>query len=78
MATNNSVRDLTVERMLEAEYKSDQCGDNEIPFLRVEPNALVPPEYKVSVNELPLSTYIELLTFIVVFLGCNFTLLSNS
>lgn len=43
----SSVRDLNLERILDAEYKSEQSGDNEIPYLRVGPNALVPNEYKV-------------------------------
>lgn len=47
----SSVRDLTVERIMEAERISEErSGDNAIPYLRVGPNSMVPPEYKV-INE---------------------------
>ncbi|XP_055706545.1 protein ultraspiracle isoform X2 [Phlebotomus papatasi] len=48
----SSVRDLTIERILEAEQKSEACGDNAIPYLRVGPNSMVPPEYKGAVSHL--------------------------
>lgn len=48
MAQANSVRDLTIERLMEAEQKSEtRNGDNSIPYLRVGPNSLVQAEYKV-------------------------------
>ena len=44
----SSVRDLTIDRIKEAEELSEQRpGDNSIPYLRVGPNSMVPPEYKV-------------------------------
>jgi len=44
----SSVRDLTIERIMEAEQKSEtRSGDNAIPYLRVGPNSMVPQEYKV-------------------------------
>ena len=47
----SSVWDLTIEKVLEAEQKSEtRSGDNAIPYLRVGPNSLVPPEYKVRVG----------------------------
>uniref|UniRef100_A0A1L8DHL9 Nuclear receptor subfamily 2 group B member 4 n=1 Tax=Nyssomyia neivai TaxID=330878 RepID=A0A1L8DHL9_9DIPT len=48
----SSVRDLTIERILEAEQKSETCGDNAIPYLRVGPSSMVPPEYKGAVSHL--------------------------
>ena len=45
----SSMRDLTIERIMEAEQKSEsRSGDNAIPYLRVGPNSVVQPEYKVS------------------------------
>lgn len=45
----SSVRDLTIERVMEAEQKSEtRSGDNAIPYLRVGANSVVQPEYKVS------------------------------
>lgn len=50
---SSSVRDLTIERIIEAEQKSEQLsGDNAIPFLRVGPNSMVQPEYKGAVSHL--------------------------
>lgn len=44
----SSVRDLTIERVMEAEQKSEtRSGDNAIPYLRVGSNSVVQPEYKV-------------------------------
>lgn len=44
----SSVRDLTVERIMDAEQISEsRTGDNAIPYLRVGSNSMVPPEYKV-------------------------------
>lgn len=46
--STSSVRDLTVERIMEAERISEErSGDNAIPYLRVGANSMVPPEYKV-------------------------------
>lgn len=45
----SSVRDLTVDRIMEAERVSEErAGDNAIPYLRVGSNSMVPPEYKVK------------------------------
>lgn len=45
----NPVRDLTIERLMEAEQKSEnRSGDNAIPYLRVGPNSVVQAEYKVN------------------------------
>lgn len=45
----SSVRDLTVDRIMEAEQISEsRTGDNAIPYLRVGSNSMVPQEYKVS------------------------------
>ncbi|XP_019845796.2 protein ultraspiracle [Bactrocera dorsalis] len=50
---SSSVRDLTIERIIEAEQKSEQLsGDNAIPFLRVGPNSMVQPDYKGAVSHL--------------------------
>lgn len=47
----STVRDLTIERVMEAEQKSEtRSGDNAIPYLRVGANSVVQPEYKVSYN----------------------------
>lgn len=47
----NSVRDLTVERLMEAEQKSEtRSGDNAIPYLRVGANSVVQAEYKVCAS----------------------------
>lgn len=44
----STVRDLTIERVMEAEQKSEtRSGDNAIPYLRVGANSVVQPEYKV-------------------------------
>lgn len=45
----SSVRDLTVDRIMEAEQISEsRTGDNAIPYLRVGSTSMVPQEYKVS------------------------------
>lgn len=45
----SSVWDLTIDKVLEAEQKSEmRSGDSAIPYLRVGPNSMVPPEYRVS------------------------------
>lgn len=47
----SSVWDLTIDKVLEAEQKSElRSGDNAIPYLRVGPNSMVPPEYKVRIE----------------------------
>lgn len=47
----NPVRDLTIERLMEAEQKSEnRGGDNAIPYLRVGPNSVVQSEYKVIIQ----------------------------
>lgn len=44
----SSVWDLTIDKVLEAEQKSELLsGDNAIPYLRVGDNSMVPSEYKV-------------------------------
>lgn len=44
----NPVRDLTIERLLDAEQMSEtRNGDNAISYLRVGPNSVVQAEYKV-------------------------------
>lgn len=49
MNPTSSVRDLTIDRIKEAEELSEQrAGDNSIPYLRVGPNSMVPPEYRVK------------------------------
>ncbi|XP_058840549.1 protein ultraspiracle-like, partial [Topomyia yanbarensis] len=47
--STSSVRDVTIERIHEAELLSEQkSGDNAIPYLRVGSNSMIPPEFKVS------------------------------
>lgn len=49
----SSVRDLTIERIIECEQKAEsRCGDNVVPFLRVAPNSMVQTEYKGAVSHL--------------------------
>lgn len=49
----SSLRDLNIERIVEAEQKSEQiCGDNSIMFLRVGQNSMVQPDYKGAVSHL--------------------------
>lgn len=49
----STVKDLTVERILDAEQKSEtQNSDNAIPYLRVEKSSMVPTEYKGPVSHL--------------------------
>lgn len=48
VSQTNPVRDLTIERLVEAEQKSEaRGGDNAIPYLRVGPTSQVQAEYKV-------------------------------
>lgn len=50
---SSSVRDLTIERIIEAEEKAEQLsGDNAIAFLRVGSNSMVQPDYKGAVSHL--------------------------
>lgn len=50
VSQTNPVRDLTIERLTEAEQKSEnRSGDNAIPYLRVGPNSVVQAEYKVNI-----------------------------
>lgn len=50
---SSSVKDLTLERIMEAELKSDETkGESAIPYIRVGPNSLIPPEYKGAVSHL--------------------------
>lgn len=47
----NPVHELTIERLLEAEQKTETGGgtpDHVIPYLRVGPNSVVQSEYKVN------------------------------
>lgn len=47
------VRDLTIERLMEAEQKAEaRSGDNAIPYLRVAQNSVVQAEYKVLLRGL--------------------------
>lgn len=49
----SSVRDLTIERIREAEQLSEtRCGDSAIPYLKVGPNSMVPNEFKGPVSHL--------------------------
>lgn len=49
----SSMRDLTIERIIDAEQKSEaKSGDNAIPYLRVGQNSMVPPNYKGAVSHL--------------------------
>lgn len=49
----STVKDLTVERILDAEKQSEtQNGDNSIPYLRVGTSSMVPTEYKGPVSHL--------------------------
>ncbi|XP_038115906.1 protein ultraspiracle homolog [Culex quinquefasciatus] len=51
--STSSVRDVTIERIHEAEQLSEQkSGDNAIPYLRVGSNSMIPPEYKGAVSHL--------------------------
>ena len=46
--STSSVRDVVVDRFLEAEQIGEQkSGDNAIPYLRVGQNSMIPSEYKV-------------------------------
>lgn len=49
----STVKDLTVERILDADIKSEtQNGDNAIPYLRVGSSSMIPSEYKGAVSHL--------------------------
>lgn len=73
----NSVRDLTVERIIEAERISEErSGDNAIPYLRVGPNSMVPPEYKVCARKIIENGTLVTFFFIIIS-GCCFTFMSN-
>ncbi|XP_058454985.1 protein ultraspiracle homolog isoform X2 [Malaya genurostris] len=51
--STSSVRDVTIERIHEAELLSEQkSGDNAIPYLRVGSNSMIPPEFKIPVSHL--------------------------
>ncbi|XP_053660996.1 protein ultraspiracle [Anopheles marshallii] len=51
--STSSVRDVVVDRFLEAEQLGEQkSGDNAIPYLRVGQNSMIPPEYKGAVSHL--------------------------
>lgn len=80
----NSVRDLTVERLMEAEQKSEtRSGDNAIPYLRVGSNSEVQAEYKVctlSYNSLLLRNFVKFsVCFLYMFIriGSRFAPVSN-
>lgn len=48
MNPTSSVRELTIDRIMDAEEVSEsRTTDNEIPYLRVGTDSMVPPEYKV-------------------------------
>ncbi|XP_055382463.1 protein ultraspiracle isoform X2 [Condylostylus longicornis] len=49
----SSVRDLTIERIIDAEQQAEIIsGDNAIPFLRVGPNSMVQNEFRGAVSHL--------------------------
>uniref|UniRef100_A0A182K6T4 NR LBD domain-containing protein n=1 Tax=Anopheles christyi TaxID=43041 RepID=A0A182K6T4_9DIPT len=51
--STSSVRDVVVDRFLEAEQLGEQkSGDNAIPYLRVGQNSMIPSEYKGAVSHL--------------------------
>ncbi|XP_040171646.1 protein ultraspiracle homolog isoform X2 [Anopheles arabiensis] len=51
--STSSVRDVVVDRFLEAEQIGEQkSGDNAIPYLRVGQNSMIPSEYKGAVSHL--------------------------
>ncbi|XP_061392871.1 protein ultraspiracle [Musca vetustissima] len=50
---SSSLRDLTIERIIEAEQKAETLsGDNVLPFLRVGNNSMVQADYKGAVSHL--------------------------
>uniref|UniRef100_A0A1A9VRP2 Nuclear receptor subfamily 2 group B member 4 n=3 Tax=Glossina TaxID=44049 RepID=A0A1A9VRP2_GLOAU len=50
---SSSLRDLNIERIIEAEQKAEaMSGDNVMPFLRVGPNSMVQHDYKGAVSHL--------------------------
>ncbi|KAM7350076.1 retinoid X receptor ultraspiracle [Cochliomyia hominivorax] len=50
---SSSLRDLTIERIIEAEQKAESLsGDNVLPFLRVGNNSMVQHDYKGAVSHL--------------------------
>lgn len=50
LVNNGPGRDITVERLMEADQMSEaRCGDKSIQYLRVAAtNTMIPPEYRVS------------------------------
>lgn len=53
ISPTSSVKDLTLERIMEAEMKTEETkGDSAIPYIRAGPNSLIPPEYKGAVSHL--------------------------
>lgn len=76
----SSVRDLTVDRIMEAEQISEsRTGDNAIPYLRVGSNSMVPQEYKVSfINSSRIAFVFTLFIFrFLYYTGCCFTFVPN-
>lgn len=50
---SNLLRDISIERLLEAEQKAENSsGDHILPFLRVGPNSMVQHDYKGAVSHL--------------------------
>lgn len=50
---------MTIERILEAEMKSEQkTGDSSFQYLRVGPTSMVPPDYAVSVFYFVFSSFL--------------------
>ena len=49
LVNNGPGRDITVERLMEADQMSEaRCGDKSIQYLRVSAtNTMIPPEYRV-------------------------------
>lgn len=58
---------MTIERILEAEIKSEQkVGDSSFQYLRVGPTSMVPPDYAVSFYFLNLSfKFLQTIFFLI-------------
>lgn len=72
LSQTNPVRDLTIERLMEAEQRSEsRSGDNAIPYLKVGSSSVVPTEYKVhgNVSALTVCRWLGLCAFVHIFLS---------
>lgn len=67
----SSVRDLTIDRIMEAEYQSEQCADKEIAYLGVGQNTMIPGEYKVNV-EISIRLFVLIANGFVLLFVCLF------